>query len=176
MKNYQKILLTCALIMLVSAGIRPALSYFTTYVEAKGKVSISLEENGRIEERVEELKKSISITNTGEPAVYVRVQAFVAEKFKENEKYSSESGKWIDGKDGWWYYSDPVAPGAATDVLDYEITKLPEDLLNNPGQYGFNVVVVYETAPVIYDENGQAADVLDVDANVWGQVKTEGGQ
>lgn len=59
--------------------------------------------------------------------------------------YNALAGEgWSSGKDGYWYYSNPVAPKDKTASLLVQIT-LPED---------FNVEIVKECTPVLHDENG----------------------
>ena len=59
------------------------------------------------------------------------------------------SGSWSLGENDFWYYSGILAPGETTGALDAKIEV--------PGDYdkdSFNVVVIQECTPVLYDENG----------------------
>ena len=77
------------------------------------------------------------------------------------------------GSDGYYYYGDIVPVGGMTDELlvsihaSGEIKELGTD---------FDVIVIQECAPVMYDENGNPYPSSD--AEVWAQsfeVNAEGG-
>ena len=82
--------------------------------------------------------------------------------------YTDTSGKWTPGSDGYYYYSDIVNGGEATGGLDIKIGNVPESVEDGSS---FNIVVVYETTPVRYDENGKPyADwnaTLDIKSGQW---------
>ena len=51
-------------------------------------------------------------------------------------------------RSGYYYYSDPIAPGESTSVLDIRIDSKESDA-------SFNVVVVQESTKVLYNENNE---------------------
>ena len=62
------------------------------------------------------------------------------------------SSHWRKDADGWWYYEAILKPGELTNVLSVkiEVTREMMDLeIDN-----FNVVVVQESTPVLYREDG----------------------
>ena len=63
--------------------------------------------------------------------------------------YSDASGKWTPGEDGYYYYADIVEGGQTTEPLDVKIENIPEDAKD------FNVIVIHESTPVQYDEDGK---------------------
>lgn len=147
MKNRKIVVLSAAALVLAgSMTIHSAMAYFTTNVSAQGGYTLSLGSKTEIEENVEAMTKHIAIKNTGEADCYVRVKVFCGEEFKI--QYSGEEGKWTQKDDGYWYYSDIVAPGEKTSELLAKI-EVPEDRKED-----FDVVVIQECAPVIYDEDG----------------------
>ena len=63
-------------------------------------------------------------------------------------QYSDSDGKWTPGEEGYYYYSEPVAPGESSSVLDIKIdSKDTKD--------SFNVVVVQESTKVLYNEKNE---------------------
>ena len=138
MKKKTTILAALAVILTLSAASGSAWAYFTTYAQAT------------VEEDFSACTKHVSIKSEpdSEP-VYIRVRAFCGEAYQL--VYSDASGKWSPDSDGYYYYSDVVKGGEATDVLDIKIENVPEDV-KDPAS--FNVVVIYETTPVLYREDG----------------------
>lgn len=160
MKKRSMILAALAMVMVLGAGISNAKAYFTTYAEAEGGYVVKLGDTTRLEENVVNLHKAVSITSesTSEP-VWVRVKAYYAEGDLQINEEGTEgySAKWSLGEDDWWYYSDVVMAGETTEVLDVAIMGvevLEDDLLNPSKVEDFDVIVVYESIPVEYDENG----------------------
>ena len=56
---------------------------------------------------------------------------------------------WYDGGDGYWYYRPVLKAHSTSSQLDVKIT-VPEEFDKDT----FNVVVVQECTPVIYDDAG----------------------
>ena len=81
-------------------------------------------------------ERTAIVTNTGSEECYVRIRAdkYWADKNSlvkdDPAKYDAnlievgydDTEKWQDGGDGWWYYVDPVAPGAQTTSLFKDVT------------------------------------------------------
>lgn len=171
MKRKYLLLAAAAAVLISCAGIDNAMAYFTSYVTAQGSKTIHLGDTTTIEEpKVSEWTKHIVVrSKAGSKPVYVRARAFAGEQYQLD--YSSESGKWTQNDDGYYYYSDILAAteeeDAVADELLVHIGNIPEDAED------FNVVVIYESTPVLYDAEGKPyAD--------WSQKvvveKTEGGQ
>ena len=128
-KLSKKSLCLAAAALTLTAGISAgtAMAYFTTYAEASGNVTVK---------------------NTGDFACFVRVKALAGEKYQDGLQYSDSDGKWTPGEEGYYYYSEPVAPGESSSVLDIKIdSKDTED--------SFNVVVVQESTKVLYNEKNE---------------------
>lgn len=176
-RNIGLSLLTAALIS--SAGVSGAVAYFTTYTTAQGGYVIHLGDRTDIRESFDSWTKHVTVTSDpdSEP-VYVRARAFCA---RYDLAYTSESGRWTSGKGGWnevvpagedafYYYTEIVHGGESTDALDVVI-QIPagEDASWEDGD-SFQVIVIYESTPVRYHEDGTPyADwtkVLDASADV----------
>lgn len=147
----KNILLSAAAGMLIlSAGAGSTWAYFTTYTEARGGYPIQLGSQSRVEEEVGEWTKHVTVSNdeNSSQPVYIRVKAFSGSQYALT--YSS-SGAWSPGEDGYYYYSGIVEPGGTTEVLDIKIEGVPADAKEGDS---FNVVVIYESTPVCYQEDG----------------------
>lgn len=151
-RNYAKVLLmsAAALGMTAALTIQSSMAFFTTYVSAGGSHPVTLGTQTEIHEDVSEMTKHIVIRNTsGTNDCYVRVKVFYAEPF--DISYTDvDGGKWSRGEDDFWYYNGILGPGEVTSVLDAKIG-VPE----NFDKDSFNVVVIQECTPVLYDENGK---------------------
>ena len=169
------IILTCIIAALVmSASIGGAVSYFTTYAEARGGGTITLGDETTIEEKIVSGGKEVKIHNKeGSKPVYVRVRAYASEKYPLT--YAGTG--WTNGDDGWSYFDAPVAGNGYTETLKVTIGDIPADDVAKLGDH-FNVVVVYETIPAVeYDSNGNPVAAINAD---WTReadvVNVEGGE
>ena len=147
------VLSAAALFLTAAVGIGQASAYFTTYVSAGGKQVVHMGSRTEIHEDVTEMTKHISISNASQiNDCYVRVKVFYAGPFEVTCMDRSESGNlWTYSEaDGYWYYGPILPAGGSTEILDAKIGGLPEDF----DQDSFNVVVIQECTPVVYDEDG----------------------
>ena len=160
MKKKNLVLLTLAVVLVLSASIGTAFGYFTTYAEAKGGYVIRMGDT-TIDEEFVDWTKRVVITSTDEnQPVYVRAKAFAGDKYPLT--YSGEGWSGPD-EDGYYYYDQILYGGESTSPLNVAISGVPknpklegvtpEDEIASPGD-ALNVVVIYETTPVQYDENG----------------------
>ena len=130
-------------------AVGSAMAYFTTYSTAGGGVKMNMGFTETVpKEDVDENGKHITIENTGDYDCYIRVKALAGSKYQDGLQYSDSDGKWTPGEDGYYYYSDPIAPGESTSVLDIRIDSKESDA-------SFNVVVVQESTKVLYNENNE---------------------
>jgi hypothetical protein len=152
-------LAVCALALAAGLSVKPAMAYFTSYQAASGAVEISVANpEAEISEKVSSMTKYIIITNTGDADCYIRVAAIAPEEYTLTEE---ESDKWTLGNDGYYYYSDPVAPQGSTTELKIMISgyeKIVEQAKNNENYLpeDFNVIILQESTKVLYDEDGTA--------------------
>ena len=142
MKWNRTILAAMALALPLSAGIGSAYSYFTANAGAQGSLAVEVgSPETEIKETVGQWTKHVTITNTGDIPVYVRVQAFSGSQYPltytTNEAWNYE--------DSYYVYNAVLSPGETTTQLDIKITGVKETDKDN-----FNVIVVYERTPVRY--------------------------
>lgn len=174
-----------AVMMIMSAAMGTAWAYFTTYATARGGVTISLGHEDKIKESFSEWTKNLTITSEGDSVpVYLRARGYCADY---DLIYNGEN--WVDGGDGWWYYEgilyprpanqlkakakDLTVPYGKADTLNVEIVK--DKTADNPEHPDtgamsghkendtFNVIVVYESTEVQYDENGKEVGAVNAD-------------
>lgn len=152
--NKRTICLTAVAVFLIAGlTVGTAMAYFTTYAVAQGGYTIKLGgTETEIEEKVElvDPMKEITIQNTGDYDCYVRLKALVGDAFKEKMKYSEpgEERKWTPGADGYYYYSDILKPGESSSQLKVSFEFPKEELAQ------FNVIIVQECTPVLYEADG----------------------
>ncbi len=158
-----------ALTAAISTG--SAMAYFTTYATASGGAAISLGfATGVPEETVSNWTKHVIIKNTGDRESFIRVKALAGSAYQDALTYSDASGKWTLGEGGYYYYSDVVpAGGSATELL------IGIDHLG--AETDFNVIVVQESTPALYDKDGKPyADwSMVLDSGQAGGASSEGG-
>lgn len=150
-KINKKSLCLAAAALTLTAGIsaETAMAYFTTYTEASGGVTLNMGFSETIpKEDFSNWTKHVSVENTGDYDCYVRVKALAGSKYQDGLQYSDSDEKWTPGEDGYYYYSDLIAPGESTSVLDIRIDSKESDA-------SFNVVVVQESTKVLYNENNE---------------------
>lgn len=169
----------------LAAGIGSADAYFTTYAEARGGVVIQLGEKTEIEEEFSEWTKRISVSSAEDSVpVYVRVKAFCGSEY--SLQYTWEGGDWSeavqgngsvagDGDTGYYYCTEILYGGGSTSQIKIEILDKDGNALKaDEKSQDFNVVVVYESTPVLYDEEGNA--YADWTQEVQTQYPEEGGE
>lgn len=169
-KNMKTICLAGAAFVLAGAlFVESAMAYFTTFATAKGEVQMNLEFSNTIPKEDVSIgngyaTKAIRIENTGNEDCYVRVKAFAGDKYElyyseENSQImTGAQAKWTPGADGFYYYSDILTttdPGNKTSVLYVKIPlEVPVEGSNDLPD-DFNVIIIQESTPVPYDDNGK---------------------
>ncbi len=151
MKKKSIFLAVFAVVLALSGTAGSAWAYFTTYVGARGMLTLELGDETTIDEpKFESWTKHIVVSSDpGSKPVYVRARAFCGSQYS---LVYSGSDKWTPGSDGYYYYSDILNGGEKTEELLVKIENVPEDVADASE---FNVAVVYETTPVLYDEDGK---------------------
>ena len=161
----KKICLTAiALVMAMGIMVGTAMAYFTTYAVAEGGVTLDLGfTKTQIEEEVINGKKEIKLTNTGDYDCYVRLRAYTGDAYKDSIAYSEPgaAGLWTPGSDGYYYYNAIVPAGATTEQIDVSFT-----FAEGEDPADFNVIIIQESTPVLYDENGEAYADWSVKADI----------
>ena len=167
-KNMFKTICLAATALILTAGISigTAMAYFTTYATAEGGITLDLGfTQTEIDEKVIDGKKEIVLKNTGDHDCYVRLKAITGNAYKDSIVYSEpdSAGKWTpgNGEEGYYYYSNIVEPGAVTTQINVGFA-FPEG--EEPAD--FNVIIIQECTPVLYDENGNPYADWTVKADV----------
>lgn len=152
--NKKTICLAAAAATLVgSLSVGSVLAYFTTYTRAEGGVVLDLGFTQTLpEEKVVNGAKQVTIQNTGDYDCYVRMKALVGDDYTISYSEPGEEEKWTPGAEGFYYYSDILAAktGVSSRIDVNIIFPEPED-----GKApAFNVIIIQECTPVLYDNEG----------------------
>ncbi|MDD2978636.1 MAG: hypothetical protein PHN80_01555 [Hespellia sp.] len=144
-------LAAAALALTASLSVGSAMAYFTTYSTASGRKPLEMGFTETVpHEDVDTGGKHITIENTGDYDCFVRVRVFSV----IDVTYTAGEG-WEDGGDGYWYYRPVLAAGATTPS---ELQVGFEYPVNDENQTteSFEIMVVQECTPVVYDDEGNA--------------------
>ncbi len=163
------LLAVLAIVAVLGISVKDSLAYFTTYARARGGRELTLGNTTEIEEEYDG-QKHIRVSSQGNADCYVRVKVFAGSLV---ELTYGGSGKWAPGADGYYYYSDVVPAGGMTEELLVSIHASGE--MKELGT-DFDVIVIQECAPVMYDGDGNPYPPSD--GEVWArsfEVDTEGG-
>ena len=150
MKKTKYLLTLLAAGTILTAGIGQAMAYFTTYVEAEGNFTIHLGDETTITETFTNWTKTLTIKNEeGSEPVFVRAKAFYAPE-SLTLTYTGEG--WSKGDDDYYYYNVVLGGGESAKPLEVKIENIPIDVAKGDV---FNVIVIYESTPALYDETGE---------------------
>ena len=135
---YKKITLTLLAILLVGIAAIPAVAWLTASSEVRNEFEIG-EGDVKVNETVNETpntKENVYIENTGNVPAYVRASVHIywkdadgnimADKPSPNADYTidwfDDNSGWVQGADGFYYYTEPVEAGASTLNLINSVT------------------------------------------------------
>ena len=170
MKKKTILLAALAVVLLLSVSVGSALGFFTDHDEASGERPIVVKPWTYIRESFKGWIKEVVITNytpsdvdEGAPC-YVRARAYMVGNEDGKALEISGNGWTGSSSNDWYYYGEILKPGpkgvAPEDITDpacsttglkVEIKKIPVE--EKVGE-SFNVIVVYEAAPVLYNAAG----------------------
>lgn len=144
MKRVITLVLSVLFVILSIGGLRrnETGAYFSDQVSGEGSASIQLEYETKLDEVVSEGNKDITIENTGETDVWVRLRIFTGEA--DAVEYVYDDSKWTLEGD-WYYYNEILKAGEKTDSFKVNVTK------ENVKDYNFQIIVVQECERVVYD-------------------------
>lgn len=172
MKRKDLIAAGLAAALVLGATLAPAAAYLTGNDEAQGQVPVGpLTSVIRIEEDVEDLRKTVTLTSDAKSGpVYVRMRAFAGPEYEKNLKYTRGDG-WSDAADaeGWWYYGPILQANDSASPFVVELVDLPEGTLLTEGD-SVNIVIVYEYTPVLYNEKGEPYADWNLKLKVGGEA------
>ena len=127
--NKKVILLAVSLVLILSAAIGGTVAYLIDQTGSITNTFTPVKVTPGINENFENnVKNNVKITNTGDIPAYIRVKVVVTWKDAQDNIYgaapvlgtdytwTSGSDKWFL-KDGFYYYSEPVAAKGTTGVL-----------------------------------------------------------
>lgn len=141
------VLAAAAFVLTGTLAVGSAMAYFTTFVTAEGSVPLNMGfTETEVEDEVDSAGKHITIKNTGDYDCFVRVKVF------STIELGYHAGDGWEQEGGYWYYRDILPAGGSTSELlatfDYP-KNTDEDKTEE-----FNIIVVHECTPVIYNEMG----------------------
>lgn len=143
-RKSNKLIVVCAVLIALIASTTAAYAYFTDYESALGGAQIKLEGQTHLNEEPSNTQKVLSIENTGETDVIIRVAAF-------GDFIDWESSTWKDSdwkKIGdWFYYKKILSPGETTSEIVIKIDTAAAE----KAEHDFDIVVVHESSRVTYD-------------------------
>ena len=146
--NKPLIMAAATLALTGTLAVGSAMAYFTTYSTAGGGVTMNMGFTKTIpKEEVDEKGKHVTIENTGNYDCFVRVRAFAPVELT----YNAPDGGWTAGEDGYWYYAE-VLPAKSETAQELNIKYTFPSGDDKPEE--FNIVVIEECTPVLYDEDG----------------------
>lgn len=157
MRKSKKILAAAAIVLPLSIGMGSALAYFTANTEASGGYAVEVgNPKTEIDETFNDWTKHVTVKNTGEVPVFVRLRVFAGNKYPLEYTlgtgWSKVEEKDKNGKvtDTYYLYNQMLAVKGETSPVDIEIQNVPS---NATGIDEFNVMVVCERTPKTrYDE------------------------
>ena len=118
------------------------------------------------------VKSDVKVRNTGDVNAYIRATVVVTFVSSDNKVYANapiegahysvvwSNNKWKKGTDGFWYYSNPVAPNSTTTNLIEEATEI-----STPDGYSLNIQII---ATAIQSDPDTAVQ------NAWGITPVNG--
>ncbi len=142
-----------ALVLIATLNIGNALAYFTDFTLAKGNKELELGfAETELIEKIEPGKKVIQIKNTGSTEEYdypamVRLKAFAGNKIIFTFTPENTQDWNYNTNDGYWYYNHILKVGDITTPITITFNQ-PSDVDS------YNVIVVQECTPVLYDNDG----------------------
>lgn len=172
MKKRHTLLGALALFLALTAALPSAWAYFTANASAGGGRTVRVSAYTDITEEFADWEKSVVVTaQPVTPPLYLRARAYSTYALE----YRGE--EWTPGNDGWYYYNYALAnPGEGDDVALPAWARRQSGALKviirvdgaAPGTVpeDFDVTVVYETTPVVYNADGSHPSAAEADWNV----------
>ena len=151
MKKSKYLLILAAFAVIGLASVKPAMAYFTDYALATGYHVVKVHDPvvGPPTENVTGMVKTISLTNTGDFDMYVRVRAICPDTVTATMDKTTTG--WTEDEDGVFYTYDAILPvGQSTSDINLKISEPTGELAGSD----FNVVIIQEGTKVHYKEDG----------------------
>lgn len=152
----KKLISLAAVALLLTAVVGGTLAYVFTSTGPVTNTFQPTQVTTTVEETFEnKVKTDVKIGNTGDTDAYIRATVVVTWKSESGSVYAQKPGDddysityetgngWTQGPDGYWYYSDEVAPGATTLVFISKAEQL------NPGPVGSDGTQYYLSIEIV---------------------------
>lgn len=151
-KKIQVVLIILLLNLTCFLGVMMVSAYLVSQDAADNEFTVGNNRSAIVEDyqEVQELRpgdnirKAVTISNTGKNSCYVRVLSLLSEKdVEEYAQINYNLQDWNLAEDGYYYYRDVVEPGESTAELFSEVdisSEVPQELLK-----GFKILVYAET-------------------------------
>ncbi len=145
--NRRIVLLVMSLVLVISVAIGATMAYFSAYDAHKGEVALALKGGTEIEEQTGENQKVVTIHNTGDTVVVVRVAIYGPSPMNiSGEKWTPKT---VGGTD-YWYYDEAILPGGQS-------TPLTARYEGNVTDANMEIIVVHESETAQF-KNGALVD------------------
>lgn len=131
-RNKKRLWLTVSLVLLLTVAAGTTLAFLATGTNPIVNLFMPSRVTCQVKEAFDGVtKENVSVRNTGDTTAFIRAALVVtwktpdgstvlAQKPESGTDYTltlAEETGWIQGGDGYWYYSDAVAPGENTGLL-----------------------------------------------------------
>ena len=139
-------------------------AYFTAVTSATGEKAITLGYSAETDEDFDGEDKAITMKNTGDTDVMVRV-ILLGVQPREGVDISIAGSGWVkteatDDYEVWNYVADALHPNETTPALKVDLTqKIDPD--NSLTHINFDIQVVGQCSPAVYDDSGKAHSYTD---------------
>lgn len=147
--------------IILTASVGATIAYFTAATTAKASIETSFSEYTSIQqvskEDIVDWMMPFSVTNDADShrEVYVRAKAFNGSKY--GMTCSNPVGgaqNWTLHDDDYYYYGPILGVNQSTTTLEVRMDNYNNALSDAPVGEAFQVGVIYETTPVLYDASG----------------------
>lgn len=147
-----------AAVLVLAALAAPAYAYFTDMLKVSGQQSVVLGYDSKVHEELENGNKTITIENTGETDIMVRVWIFGAVDH-DGATVSVAGEGWKceqSGEQQLWTYQGVLTPNkddGSTGHLTSELkVTVNAKASENKSPSNFEITVVGQTSPAAYDD------------------------
>ena len=156
MKKNRLLIMALSLILCLAVSIGIALAYFTDYESAKGGAVLHLGGRTEIEEKADKDKKEVTLKNTGDVDMVVRVMFFGGNQTGANyEVVPDDSAGWT-GSGNTWYYTKVLKPGETASKIVASV----EGVVKDGEHIDFDITVVHEGSRVTYTQDADGKNIV----------------
>ena len=133
-----------AVALCLSISVGSAIAYFSDYEEAAGGATLNLGGITELKETSNEDAKEITIKNTGDTNMIVRVAIYGAGEYLAEVNLGDN---WIQAGD-FYYYTQILEPQAETTQITAAVKQWSE---GEAPAFDYEVTVVHESAQAVFD-------------------------